>query len=211
MPAGTRPRILRQTRVRHHRRADAPHALRRDEPCRRESGPRCDRHIRLTQSQLRSAAGGPASEARRRQRHAARRANQKPHPRPPSNVRAIKREVTGHWLDDVQEARAIPGYFDRFRAVVETKAPSWRRSPPNFQLDAIFASLEDVFLPLARDGQTVDMILTGTIFFRIGKTEFRASPNRTAIEDYELNLRAVARRSLRPSRRERMSSMSTRM
>jgi hypothetical protein len=87
-------------------------------------------------------------------------------------VRAIKREVTGHWLDDVQEARAIPGYFDRFRAVVETKAPSWRRGPPHFQLDAIFASLEDVFLPLARDGQTVDMILTGTIFFRIGKTEF---------------------------------------
>src|SRR4029077_20204048 len=51
------------------------------------SGPRCDRHIRLTQSQLRSAAGGPASEARRRQRNASRRANQKPHPRPPSNYR----------------------------------------------------------------------------------------------------------------------------
>jgi hypothetical protein len=90
-----------------------------------------------------------------------------------SIVRAIQREVTGQWFDDVRpEARAIPGYFDRFRAVVETKTPSWRRGPPKFPLDAIFASLENVSLPLARDGQNVDMILAGTIFFRIDKTEF---------------------------------------
>jgi hypothetical protein len=90
-----------------------------------------------------------------------------------SIVYAAQREVTGQWLDDVRpQVRAIPEYFDRYRAVVDTKMPSWRRGPPNFQLDAIFASVENVFLPLARDGQNVDMILAGTVYFRIDKTEF---------------------------------------
>ena len=90
-----------------------------------------------------------------------------------SIVYAAKREVTGQWLDDVRpQVGQISGYFDRYRAVVESKKPSWRRGPPNFQLDANFVSLENLFLPLARDGQNVDMILAGTVYFRFDKSEF---------------------------------------
>ncbi len=81
--------------------------------------------------------------------------------------------LTGRWLDDVRpEIRDIPGYFDRHRAVVETKIPSWRRGPSRFQIDPVFASLENLFLPMAGDGQHVDMILAGTVYYRFNKTEF---------------------------------------
>jgi len=81
--------------------------------------------------------------------------------------------LTGRWLDDVRpEIKDIPGYFDRHRAVVETKVPSWRRGPARFQIDPAFASLENLFLPMARDGQHVDMILAGTVYYRLDTTEF---------------------------------------
>jgi hypothetical protein len=81
--------------------------------------------------------------------------------------------LTGKWVDDVRpHIRDIPGYFDRPRAVVETKRPSWRRGPSRFELDAAFASLENLLLPLARDGQQVDMILAATIYYRHNGTQF---------------------------------------
>jgi hypothetical protein len=81
--------------------------------------------------------------------------------------------LTGRWLDDLRpEIRDIPGYLDRHRAVVETKIPSWRRGPSPFRHDVAFASLENLFLPLARDGQQVDMILAETVYYRFDKTQF---------------------------------------
>src|SRR5258708_32307609 len=68
--------------------------------------------------------------------------------------------ITGQWLDDVRpEIRDIPGYFDRHRAVVETKIPSWRYGASPFQHDVAFACLENLFLPLAGEGEHVVIIL----------------------------------------------------
>ena len=81
--------------------------------------------------------------------------------------------LTGQWLDDVRpESRDIPGYFDRHRAVVETKIPSWRYGTSHFHHDVAFASLENLFLPLAGDGQHVDMILAATIYYRRNGKQF---------------------------------------
>jgi hypothetical protein len=81
--------------------------------------------------------------------------------------------LTGRWLDEVKpESRTIPGYFDRHRAVVETGMPSWRRGRSYSQTDATFASLENLFLPMARDGRDVDMILAATIYYRFDATQF---------------------------------------
>jgi hypothetical protein len=81
--------------------------------------------------------------------------------------------ITGQWLDDVRpEIRDIPGYFDRHRAVVETKIPSWRYGTSPFQHDVAFASLENLFLPLAGDGQHVDVILAATIYYRHNGKQF---------------------------------------
>ena len=48
--------------------------------------------------------------------------------------------------------------------VVETHEPSWRRGRPLISWEQEFATLERIYLPLARDGETVDMILAITIF-----------------------------------------------
>jgi hypothetical protein len=70
------------------------------------------------------------------------------------------------------EIRDIPGYFDRHRAVIETKIPSWRYGTSPFQHDVAFASLENLFLPLAGDGQHVDVILAATIYYRHNGKQF---------------------------------------
>jgi hypothetical protein len=81
--------------------------------------------------------------------------------------------LTGRWLDDLRPGiRHISRYFDRQPAVVETKIPSWRRGPSHFRHDVAFASLENLFLPLARDGHQVDMILAETVYYRFNKTQF---------------------------------------
>jgi hypothetical protein len=81
--------------------------------------------------------------------------------------------LTGQWLDDVRPAiKDIPGYFDRHREVVETKMPSWRYGGSRLQRDVAFASLENLFLPLAGNWQDVDMILAATIYYRRNGTEF---------------------------------------
>jgi hypothetical protein len=87
-------------------------------------------------------------------------------------VLAGRREVTGQWLDDARpQVKAIPGYFDRFRAVVETKMPSRRRGVSDFKLDQAVSLRENLFLPLAGDELNVDMILGITIYFRNDMTE----------------------------------------
>ncbi len=55
--------------------------------------------------------------------------------------------------------------------VVSSRQPEWRRGPPIIKHLKFVASLERVKLPLAEDGQTVDMILGMTIFYLLdGKT-----------------------------------------
>ncbi len=82
-------------------------------------------------------------------------------------VDALGRELTGRWLD---EAHAKPGgekpVFPSYERVVRDGVPDWRRGPPHFAgfIDRCTA-MERVFLPLAADGRTVDIILTVSVFF----------------------------------------------
>lgn len=50
--------------------------------------------------------------------------------------------------------------------VVETKMSNWRRGKPNISEHAEYPELERLYLPLASDSETVDMILAITIFFK---------------------------------------------
>ena len=51
--------------------------------------------------------------------------------------------------------------------VVETKRPNWRRGKSLIRFEKEHAELERLYLPLASDGETVDMILAITVFFKI--------------------------------------------
>jgi hypothetical protein len=87
-------------------------------------------------------------------------------------VNCVGRELTGRWMDQVQPLSMAPGYLDRYRDVVETGKPSWRRGPPRLHAERGYSVLENILLPLARDGKNVDMLLALTVCYRQDGTVF---------------------------------------
>lgn len=80
-------------------------------------------------------------------------------------VNGIGRDVTGLWLDDAHpDMASTAGYLDRYRQVVDTSIPSWRRGRPRLSIRLDFEVIENVVLPLAGDGENVDMLLALTVF-----------------------------------------------
>lgn len=81
-------------------------------------------------------------------------------------VSGLGREVTGLWLDEAHpEATSCPEYIGRYRQVFLSGVPSWRRGRPYLAIHRDFDDIENLFLPLAADGCTVDMILAMTVFY----------------------------------------------
>jgi len=79
-------------------------------------------------------------------------------------VEYIGLEVTGMWLDEAHpDIASKPGYLDRYRAVVETGTPNWRRGQPRLTILKEFLGIENLLLPLASDGRHVDMIAAYSI------------------------------------------------
>jgi hypothetical protein len=78
--------------------------------------------------------------------------------------------LTNGWMhdmvhDQVEEAKLLD-VSKSLIDVVETKVPNWRRGKPNIREHAEYPELERLYLPLASDSETVDMILAITIFFK---------------------------------------------
>ena len=75
----------------------------------------------------------------------------------------IGHDVTGLWVDVAHaDATHRPGYFDRYRGVVETRVPSWRRGRPTLWVHQDYSIIENIVLPLAANGREVDMLLAST-------------------------------------------------
>ena len=68
---------------------------------------------------------------------------------------------TGKWFDEALPDFVPTAYVD----VVETRMPSWQRSASRMRPYKLYHELERVRLPMASDGETVDMILCLTVFF----------------------------------------------
>jgi hypothetical protein len=58
-----------------------------------------------------------------------------------------------------------PGQIDFLKPVVERHEPHWYRGPPRVYHHKEVADLENLILPLATDGETVDMVLGSTVFY----------------------------------------------
>ena len=68
---------------------------------------------------------------------------------------------TGRWFDE-----RWPDYDPSvFIQVVESRQPSWARGPSKMRPEKDYYEIERVRLPLASDGETVDMIMALTVFF----------------------------------------------
>ncbi len=80
-------------------------------------------------------------------------------------VDVLGAEVTGQWMDEAHPVVAHqPDYLDRYRTVIEQKTPSWRRGTPRFSIHKKYTTLENLAVPLAADGETVDMLAVLTVF-----------------------------------------------
>ncbi|HEX6977763.1 MAG TPA: hypothetical protein VF342_00555 [Alphaproteobacteria bacterium] len=80
-------------------------------------------------------------------------------------VQVVGTDSTGKWMDECWPT-AGPEYFERYIGVVKTGQPSWRRGPPVFHFDPHFTEVENILLPLATDGVTVDILLALSVFYR---------------------------------------------
>ncbi len=76
-------------------------------------------------------------------------------------LRAAERfgkDATGLWLDDVASGQQLQTVSDRFCTVVQTKAPLHYEDHSYAQGKGL-VSIDTLALPLATDGQTVDMLM----------------------------------------------------
>ncbi len=76
----------------------------------------------------------------------------------------MEREITGRWLDEAHAAFANSEAHNDFVATAETGVISYYRGMPSFHLDKGHVAIERVLLPLAEDGETVDMLLGLTTY-----------------------------------------------
>ena len=91
-----------------------------------------------------------------------------------SVVKSLRRELTGQWLDEVQpESVSNPALRDRYRFVAETGRPTWRHGPTLWERDPVHRAVENCFVPLAANGETVDKIFAMGVIFGINGQEIR--------------------------------------
>jgi hypothetical protein len=89
---------------------------------------------------------------------------------------ALGRSVVDQWLDEVHGTHPNwPTLLADYRAVIDSRAPCWRRGAPRVVADIDCAIVETLRLPLARDGQRVDMVLGLTLCFDAAGNELRRS------------------------------------
>lgn len=80
-------------------------------------------------------------------------------------VARMERDFTGSWLDEAHPKFVDSSAYQEFVSVAAGHLPfAYYRGVPLFHTDKDYASIERLLLPLARDGVTVDMMLT-ILFF----------------------------------------------
>jgi len=80
-------------------------------------------------------------------------------------VKAFRADHTGQYLDDaLDDFRNSNAYRLRVQ-VAETWMPGYYKGPATLSFALDFSDFECIHLPLAGDGETVDMILSAFIYF----------------------------------------------
>jgi hypothetical protein len=81
-------------------------------------------------------------------------------------TRSVQRELTGKWLDEAQpESVRNVDLRDRYRFILETAQPTWRRGRTLWDRDPNHKSVENCLAPLASDGETIDKIIAVSVIF----------------------------------------------
>jgi hypothetical protein len=86
-------------------------------------------------------------------------------------VDAMQRDLTGWWLDEAHPGFLIHPLARYFEERWSSGEPTWRRGRPFIHVDPDVYEIEQVVLPMARDGRTPDMLLCITVFFHADGSE----------------------------------------
>lgn len=88
-------------------------------------------------------------------------------------VETLQHEVTGQYFD-VAHARAAgrSQAIGRYRVIVEQRVATYRKGPAGLLMRNGHRVVENCVLPLARDGETVDMILGCSILYGADGQEY---------------------------------------
>ena len=73
-------------------------------------------------------------------------------------------DTTGRFLDEVFEGFVGSGFHRRLTHTVASGQPHWSRGPLRWFCKETYRTAERIHLPLARDGETVDMVFSVTCF-----------------------------------------------
>jgi hypothetical protein len=76
------------------------------------------------------------------------------------------RDYTGWWLDDVHAGFYTAPAYHQYVDAVEQGRVGYRRGHTLVMLPEDYRSIERLMLPLARDGKTVDMLLSISLYQR---------------------------------------------
>ena len=74
-------------------------------------------------------------------------------------VESFDQDHTGKFYDEVFEGFERTPLFEEFRAVADTREPHWRKGDHRLNPMRDYILIERVTLPLAEDGENVDMLL----------------------------------------------------
>lgn len=77
------------------------------------------------------------------------------------------RNLTKGWVAERLGEERLSGVHKNLTKVVESGQPSWRRGKSLIYFEKNFTDLERLYLPMASDGETVDMILAMTVFYPV--------------------------------------------
>ncbi|MDD9904229.1 MAG: PAS domain-containing protein [Rhodospirillaceae bacterium] len=75
------------------------------------------------------------------------------------------KSLQGGWVADRLDGDRLSSVNRHLAEVVETRRPSWRRGKSLIQFEKKYSEIERLYLPLAADGETVDMILAISVIF----------------------------------------------
>lgn len=86
-------------------------------------------------------------------------------------VEAMGRDVTGQWYESVHPGATEHPMHAFLQARILAGIATWRRGRPWLHVDPNIYEIEQVILPLAKNGETADMLLAITVFYYAGGRE----------------------------------------
>ena len=81
------------------------------------------------------------------------------------------RSLVNGWVADGVDENRQSEVHKILTDVAITAQPSWRRGKSTIRRERGYSELERIYLPLAADGETVDMILAMTLFYELPMPE----------------------------------------